>query len=96
MGLEIAVIWFISMVALGEEQKKTNNVLQDLSVAVEQLAEKQNADHLKITSAHAAHAARSNTIDNQHERKIEAVKDAIGGLAQKQTYLNEKIDILHP
>jgi len=96
MGLEVAVLWFISMVAVGEEQKKTNAALNELTVVVEHLAEKQSADHLKIVGAHASHAARSNTTDENHDGSIDALNNEVNSIQDKLIYLNEKIDLLQP
>ena len=90
--MEIAVIWFLSMVAMGEEVKKVDAKVEVLQ---EEVAELQD-NFITLAAKHSAHAARSNTIDARHDREIELLVDQANTNTQKTQYLDEKIQILHP
>lgn len=90
--MELAVLWFLSMAAMGEEVKKVDAKVEALQEEVAQLQD----DFVVLAGKHSAHAARSNTIDQRHDRELELLIDEVNTNTQKTQYLDEKIQILHP
>jgi polyhydroxyalkanoate synthesis regulator phasin len=90
--MELAVIWFLSVVAMGEEVKKVDAKVEVLQEEVAQLQD----NFITLAGKHSAHAARSNTIDQRHDGELELLIDEVNTNTQKTQYLDEKIQILHP
>lgn len=53
-------------------------------------------DFINLAAKHSAHAARSNTVDDRHDRKIENTIGFVESLEDKLEYLDKKVDTLHP
>jgi hypothetical protein len=90
--MELAVIWFLSMVAMGEEVKRVDAEVEILQEEVVQLQD----NFVMLAAKHSAHAARSNTIDQRHDGELKLLIDEVNTNNQKTQYLDEKIQILHP
>ena len=84
---------FLMFVGVGQEQKIVELTEQNEVLAEE--IQNLNADYLKLGSMHAAHAARSNTIDDKHDRTLDSIVDEIEELKAKDQYLDKKIGIFH-
>ena len=68
------------------------NHVADIDVSLENLAN----DYIRLGAMHASHAARSNTIDENHDATIENIVDGLNNLQSKTEYLDKKITTLHP
>jgi len=84
---------FLMFVGVGQEQKIVELTEQNEVLAEE--IQNLNANYLKLGSMHASHAARSNTIDDQHDRTLDSIVDEIKELKAKDQYLDKKIGIFH-
>jgi len=68
------------------------NHVTDIDGSVDKLIN----DYIRLGAMHASHAARSNTIDENHDTTIENIAEGLNSLQSKTEYLDKKITTLHP
>lgn len=85
--MEIAVLWFLSMVAMGNEVEKTNESVQMLEAEVITLQIQNDIvfdtleDHettiIKTAAAHSSFYAAQQVKNEQYEQSIERLEESI-------------------
>ena len=83
--MEIVVVWFLSMVAMGEEIKKVdehNKVLQAYVARVDQDMSDLEDDLLVLQGAHSALHARSRVDHDRQQREIELLNKQIDSIRE--------------
>ena len=78
--MELFVIWFVTLVATGEEIKATQADLaaaENRIVVLEEQVDKLDNRTVRIAAAHSAHVAAQNVEDAERDRNLQVIADRI-------------------
>ena len=83
--MELFVIWFMALVATGEEIKATQADLaaaEDRIVVLEEQVDELDTRTVKIAAAHTAHVAAQKLEDEERDRNLQLIADRIDRIRQ--------------
>lgn len=80
--MEIAIIWFLSYIAMGEEVKANQAMLLEQEAAIIVLmdeVDRLDTVQLKLAASHAAHSANAKVTFENQQKAIAGLQERVAG-----------------